>query len=142
MTSPLQAALWLDHREAKLFHVDRDGFDETKIHAPAQHVHRHGRGPGEGHQHPDDIVHFFDGVAHALAGVEELLVLGPSTAKLQFIRHLRERQPALERKVVGVESSDHPSDGQLAAHARKYFSRLGDSAGRAPEAVAAHSEKA
>jgi stalled ribosome rescue protein Dom34 len=123
MTSPVHAALWLDHREAKLFHVDRDGFDETKIRAPAHHVHRHARGPGEGHQHPDDMVRFFEEVARALTDIEELLVLGPSTAKLQFIRHLRERHPALEAKVVGVETADHPSDGQLAAHVKRYFAK-------------------
>ena len=30
--------------------------------------------------------------------------------------------PTLKKKVVGVETIDHPSDGQLVAHARKYFS--------------------
>ena len=29
--------------------------------------------------------------------------------------------PKLKKKVVGVETIDHPSDGQLVAHARKYF---------------------
>ncbi len=121
MTSHAHAALWLDHHEAKLFHVDRESFDETKMHARAHHVHRHGRGAGEGHEHPDDIVRFFEQVAKAAADVEQLLVIGPSTAKLQFLRHLRDRHPALEAKVVGLETVDHPSDGQLAAYAKRYF---------------------
>jgi hypothetical protein len=27
----------------------------------------------------------------------------------------------LEPKIVGVETVDHPTDGQLVAHARRYF---------------------
>ena len=30
---------------------------------------------------------------------------------------------ALETKVVGIETVDHPSDGQLVAFAKKYFKR-------------------
>ena len=123
MTSQIHAALWLDHREATLFHVDREGFDETKIHASARHVHRHPKGRGEPSEHPDDTQRFFEEVAHALSGVEELLVLGPSTAKLHFVRHLRAHHPALEAKVVGLETVDHPTDGQLAAYVKRYFTQ-------------------
>jgi hypothetical protein len=30
---------------------------------------------------------------------------------------------ALEAKVVGIETVDHPSDGQIVAFAKKYFKR-------------------
>jgi stalled ribosome rescue protein Dom34 len=120
MASHRHAALWIDHQQAKIFHVDLEGFDERSVQSPHHHVHRHPKS-GDTHQHPDDAVHFFGDVAKALADVEQVLVLGPSTAKLQFIRYLHAHDRALEAKVVGVESSDHPTDGQLLAHVKQYF---------------------
>ncbi|MGH7285430.1 MAG: translational machinery protein [Polyangiaceae bacterium] len=121
MTSPRHAAVWLDHHEAKIFHVDLEGFDERKIQSPAHHIHRHPKGASEPVAHPEDATHFFGEVAHALAGVEALLVVGPSTAKLQFLRYLREHDKTLEAKVVGIETVDRPTDPELVAHVKKYF---------------------
>jgi hypothetical protein len=38
---------------------------------------------------------------------------------------LHEHDRALERKIVGIETVDHPTDGQIIAYAKKYF-RLGE----------------
>jgi hypothetical protein len=38
-----------------------------------------------------------------------------------LVKHIGEHDPQLAKKIVGVESIDHPSDAQLVAHARKYF---------------------
>jgi stalled ribosome rescue protein Dom34 len=121
MTSPLHAAVWLDHQEARIFHVDLGGFDESKVHAPHRHVHRHLKGPSEGHEHPDDQHRFFAEVAQALAGAERILVVGPSTAKLQFERYLHEHDRTLEAKIAGLETVDHPTDPQLVAYVKRYF---------------------
>ena len=40
---------------------------------------------------------------------------------LELIKHIHVHDPALSDKVIGVETVDHPSDGQLVAFARKYF---------------------
>jgi stalled ribosome rescue protein Dom34 len=114
-------AIWIDHHEARLFHVSAGNVDESLIEAPAQHIHRHPKGGTEEHHHPDDVRHFFASVAKALDGVEQLLVVGPSTAKLQFLRYLREHVPALESRVVGIETADHPTDRQLIAHIKHHF---------------------
>ena len=121
MTSKLHAAIWIDHQEARVFHVDREGFDEKHVEAPQHHLHRHPKGAAEARQHPDDLPHFFGEVARALAGAEEILVMGPSTAKLQFLRYLREHDRSLEAKVVGLETVDHPTDAQTVAYVKRYF---------------------
>jgi stalled ribosome rescue protein Dom34 len=121
MTSHLHAALWLDHQEARIFHVDRDGSDEAKIRSPHRHVHRHPKGPAEAHEHPEDRTHFFKEVAQALADAEQILVVGPSTAKLELLRYLHEHERALEARVVGLETVDHPTDAQLVAYVKHYF---------------------
>lgn len=120
MTTHENATVWLDHQEARVFHVDADTSDETKLHAHQKHLHRHpARGTDRAHPHEADA--FFHDVAGTLSDAEQILVVGPSTAKLQFVRYLRERAPKLEAKVVGIESVDHPTDAQLVDYARRYF---------------------
>jgi hypothetical protein len=71
--------------------------------------------------HPADAQHYYRDVARALEDAAEILVVGPSTAKLEFIKYVHKHDHALEGRVVGVETVDHPTDGQLVAYARRYF---------------------
>jgi stalled ribosome rescue protein Dom34 len=121
MTAQTRAAVWLDHHEARIFHVDLDGFDERTLKAPTHHFHRHPKGPSEPHAHPDDEHRFFADVTKALASAEQILVLGPSTAKTQFLGYLQDHARALAGRVVGIETSDHPTDAQIVAHVRSHF---------------------
>jgi stalled ribosome rescue protein Dom34 len=116
------AAVWIDHHEARVFHVDPTNSDESTIAAPGAHVHRRSKDQElRVRNHPDDEHKFFHAVARALEGQDEILILGPSKTKLHFFRYLHEHEPALEPRVVGVESADHPTDAQLVAHIRHYF---------------------
>jgi hypothetical protein len=58
-----------------------------------------------------------------LEGAEEVLVVGPSAAKLEFMRYVHKHDQATEAKIVGIETVDHPTDGQLVAYANQYFKR-------------------
>jgi stalled ribosome rescue protein Dom34 len=119
--STYHAAVWMDHHEARIFHLGLDAADEATVKAPHAHVHRHPKGPTAEHNHPDDLRHFFREVAKALEGAQEILVGGPSTAKTQFLAYVHEHDRALEPKIAKVEAIDHPTDAQLVAHARQYF---------------------
>ena len=121
MKSNRHLALWIDHQEARIFHVCAGGVEVQAVHAPTHHVHRHPKGPTAEHNHPDDAHHFFRSVAHALEGAERILVVGPSTAKLHFLRHAFMHDRTLGPRIIGVETVDHPTDGQLVAFSRKYF---------------------
>ena len=65
---------------------------------------------------------FLHAVAQSFADAGEVLIAGPGSAKTELVKHIEQHDPTLKKKVVGVETIDHPSDGQLVAHARKYFS--------------------
>jgi stalled ribosome rescue protein Dom34 len=119
--SSYHAAVWLDHHEARIFHIDLDSSEEAKVRAPAHHIHRHEKGPTPKHEHPDDLRHFFREVTSALQGAQEILVEGPSTAKAQYLSYVHEHDSALGRRIVKVETADHPTDAQLVAHARRVF---------------------
>jgi stalled ribosome rescue protein Dom34 len=121
----------MDHQEARIFFVNVDAFATLNVRSPTRHVHRHPVSR-EDKQHPVDAKHFFDEVARELAGTGEILILGPSTAKLDFIRYLHAHDPVLERRVIGVETVDHPTDGQLVAHVRRYFRAIDRMRGTQP----------
>jgi stalled ribosome rescue protein Dom34 len=121
VTTTTRTAVWLDHREAHVFHVTAQGFDETTVTTPQHLHHRHPKGESGAKEHPDDEVHFFRAIARSIEGAHHILIAGPSTAKLHFLRYLQGHDPTLAAHVVGIETVDHPTDGQLAAYVRTYF---------------------
>ncbi len=111
------AAVWLDHQEAKIYQIDPKDFEISKVNAPHHHVKRKAEEQGK-----HSVQHrYFDDISNLLKGSEELLIVGPSSAKLDFIRYLHKHEHALEAKVLGVETLDHPTDAQLVAYVRHYF---------------------
>ena len=67
------AVVWIDHKEARIFHVHPEAADESRIFSPQHHVHRHPKGRGEPREHPDDARHFFDDVARGLVLMKSVL---------------------------------------------------------------------
>jgi stalled ribosome rescue protein Dom34 len=114
------AAVWIDHKEARVFHLEAKTFDESTLHAP-HHVARHPKSQTSDKYHPEEERQFFREVAQALEGANEILVVGPSTAKLHFLKYVHKQDEALEQRIVGIETVDHPTDRQLAAYVRQYF---------------------
>jgi hypothetical protein len=51
----------------------------------------------------------------------EVLIVGPGLAKGELVKHLGSHDPVWRKKIVGVETVDHPTDKEVVAHARKYF---------------------
>jgi stalled ribosome rescue protein Dom34 len=105
-------AVWLDHDNARVFHVTAESFVETTVHAPKHQIRRN---------QPSDEGHYFRDVAKHLATADAILLLGPSLTKLHFLRWLREHASVIEARVVGMETVDHPTDRQIVAHVRAYF---------------------
>ena len=119
---PTHAVVWIDHKEARVFHVHPESVEETTILAPQHHFHRHPKSrSGESKEHPDDAQRFHSEVARALDGADAILIVGPSSGKLEFFKFAQEHERRLAAKVVGVESADHPTDGEIVARAKSYF---------------------
>jgi stalled ribosome rescue protein Dom34 len=121
MISNHHVAVWIDHHEARIFHINAERIDENTVRASTHHVHRDPNGPGTETRHADDAPRFFREIARQLEGAHRVLVVGPSTAKLQFIHYVFKHDPALEPRTIAVETVDPPTDGQLMAHLRRYF---------------------
>jgi hypothetical protein len=117
--------IWIDSNEARIFAFGKDSVTESSVHSKRQdHVHRHPKdGLTRAHEHPNDDGRFFDDVRLALKGPGRILIVGPGVAKLHFLRHAQLHEPALEARVAGIETVDHPTDRQIVAYARQYFAR-------------------
>jgi len=115
-------AVWIDHKEARVFHVGEGLVDKSTVLAPLHHIHhKHPKGPEGARRHPDDAKRFFRAVVDTMQERDDVLIVGPSTAKLDFVRFVHEHDAPLESRIVGVETVDHPTDGQIVAFATRYF---------------------
>lgn len=112
--------VWLDQAEAHVIHFNREAAESEIIKTASVHS-QHQKAGVQAHQHATENVPYLDDIAAAIAASEEILVVGPGQEKMSLIKHLNKSHAAIADKVVGVESVDHPSDGQLLAYARKYF---------------------
>jgi hypothetical protein len=103
--------VWIDQKEARIFHVEPEAATESTVHAP-HFVHRHPGGSDRAKDHPDDARRFFQDVARVLLDAEGIIIVGPYVHKHDHL---------LEPKIIGVETMDHPTDGQIVAYAKHYF---------------------
>ncbi|MBK6694071.1 MAG: translational machinery protein [Myxococcales bacterium] len=116
------AVVWLDHQQARVFHITAEAFDEATFKAPKHHVtSSHGARDQHARGETREAAQFFEAIARALSDSQEILVLGPGTAKLALVKHMHKHDPKVEARIVGVETADHPTDAQIVAHARAYF---------------------
>lgn len=118
------AVVWLDHLNAKVIDFTVAEQHVQIVHSESDHrqVHRKSGAPGSG-KHAEDRA-YFDAIVNALGDARDVLVAGPGMAKQAFVKDLEHRHPEWARRVVGVETMDHPSVDQLLVAARRYFKRV------------------
>ncbi len=109
------AVVWMDHSEAHVLMFDKEHVEAQRVKARSHHTPKHG--------HVGADKDFFKQVADALSGATEVLLTGPANAKIEFRDYCKHNAHAVEKAVVDVVTTDHPSDAQVVAMARQYFSR-------------------
>jgi stalled ribosome rescue protein Dom34 len=120
-TPHFHAVVWIDHSQARIFHIGLGGDDEVTLHPhlPTRHLHHKANTTGSGHAAPDKA--FMAEVTDALRNAGEILIIGPASAKTELAKFLREKYPAIGNRIVAVEAADHPSDGEIVAYAKTHF---------------------
>jgi stalled ribosome rescue protein Dom34 len=121
MTTHFHAVVWIDHSQARIFHVGLTGDDELTLHPhlPTRHLHHKANEVGSGHTAPDK--EFMAEVANALSDTGEILIMGPASAKTELAKYIREEQPAIGQRIVAVEAADHLTDREIVAYAKRHF---------------------
>lgn len=122
--SHVHAVVWLDHREARVIDFSSDDVHKAVVRSHAGHRQVHHRSGSVSGTHLQDDQKFFDEVIAAVGDAKEVLVVGPGQTKAGFRHFVDDRHRDFGRRIVGVESLDHPSDGELLNFARKYFVKV------------------
>lgn len=112
--SLFHAVVWLDHQAAHVLQFDPSHVEAQQVRSETHHTRQHGAAVRDEHE-------FFGEVCDALAGVTEVLVTGGHTAQADFRHYVAKHRPQVAAQIVGWETVDHPTEGQLVALARKYF---------------------
>ena len=121
--SHYHSVVWIDHQKATVWQFTSDAEQHQVIHS-----HDHGKVHNRksthgGHGHSANHK-FFDDVAQALTGTHEILILGPALTKQEFAGYLKDKHAPLAKAIVAVENSDHPTDAEVLAFARRHFEAL------------------
>lgn len=121
MPSHFHAVVWLDHSQARIFHLGLSGSDEVTLHPhlATRHLHHKANAIGSGHAAPDKA--FYADITKALADAGEILIIGPAAAKTELASHIRSHAPDLAKRIAAVEAADHPSDKEIVAYAKRHF---------------------
>lgn len=121
--STIHAVLHVDHQAAQVLQFDAEHVEAQKIKAHTHHTRQHGSTVRTEHE-------FFGHVCDALAGIAEVLVVGSHTAQADFRHYADKHRPETARRIVGYETTDHPTENQLVALARQYFLKYDRMAGK------------
>jgi stalled ribosome rescue protein Dom34 len=108
------AVVAIDHQTAQILQFDEEHVRAQKVKAHTHHTKQRGSNVRTEHE-------FFGEVCDALAGISEVLVTGPGTGISDFEHYAKKHRPETARHVVAYETTDHPTEAQLVAMARKYF---------------------
>lgn len=117
--STYHAVVWMDHSEAHVLSFDREHVQAQKIRSRSHHKHQGKSGDTT----------YFPAISAALGGHHEVLLTGPGQAREEFRAWVQKHQPEAAKLIVDSVRSDHPSDAQIVALARKYFVRFDQMAG-------------
>ena len=118
------AVVWIDHQEAHVIQFNADEHENATVSTRSKYGHLHQKAGvvGSGHHVADQT--YLHEVVEAVASANEILIVGPSSAKLELMKHMVKHDANIVSKVVGIETVDHPSDAQLLAYAKKSFTRI------------------
>jgi len=122
------AGLWIDHRKAIVVFTGNGG-EETRIIESGMEKHVRFSGGGRSEQgRADDqrdkkftghLNKYFDEVVSHIGDVEAILIFGPGEAKGELEKRLAKK--GLSGRIVGIETVDKMTDGQIAAKVRQHF---------------------
>jgi stalled ribosome rescue protein Dom34 len=115
------ALVWIDHRQADIIFFDRHAAESKLVrhHGAPRSIHHKAGTTGSGHIVEDTL--YLNEVAAELREVDEILIVGPSHAKWELKAYVERRAHEIARRIVGVETINHPTEGQLLAYAQHYF---------------------
>ena len=122
-----EVGLWIDHRETVIVIVTDEGEEIRRITSNMEKHVRFSSGSSEDgsaedvrdRQFANRLNRYYADVIACIRDAESILILGPGEAKSELEKRLESEK--LDGRIVGVETVDKMTDGQIAAKVRQRF---------------------
>lgn len=115
------AVIWLDHQEARVIRFNADDC-EVEIVWPAFPAHSQDIRPGGPSLACTPAeTQFFRDVVSACEETIAVLLTGPSTAKVEFVKFLHRQSPQTAVRIRALETWEHVTDHKLLDEGRQLF---------------------
>lgn len=125
---PKHTAVWIDHNEARVFRLDPKAAEQDE--PPAMVTLTHTQEPmmkPEGNKRgAKSVKRFFKKVGRSLEGKGDILLVGPATTKLAFLRFAHKHHRSVDKRIVGIETVEHPTGAGFLSYAKGFFAARGD----------------
>jgi stalled ribosome rescue protein Dom34 len=121
MPGYFHSVVYIDHAEALVFAFSENDVQESRIHPKDRNGNIHHKAGSSGSGHAHDSKAYLTAVTDALQPSHEILIVGHGTAKEELASFIRDHVPALAPRIMGVETVDQPTKGEILAFARKFF---------------------
>ena len=108
------ALVWLDHHHAKVIRIGGETNAVTRVQEDTHDTRQHNSAVRMQHE-------FFGAVCDALVRFEQVVVTGSGQAQSDFRHYVTTHRSALLSVLVGWETVNHPTDGELVALAATFF---------------------
>jgi stalled ribosome rescue protein Dom34 len=119
--APTHAVVWLDFHQAKVFLITAEDVEARRIKADTPHRRIHHKAQVRGSGHVRDDRTYFEAILAAIEEADSWLIAGPGETKKDLENYLEGHGEELRKRLVGVESMDHLTAGELIKQARKLF---------------------
>ena len=108
------AVAFVDHHTAQVLQFAPDDAQIHTVHEHLQFTRQHRSEVRSEHE-------FFGEVCDVLEGIATVLVVGGHNGLADFRHYVDKHRPLAASRIAGYEVVDHPTDNQLIAFARTYF---------------------
>jgi stalled ribosome rescue protein Dom34 len=117
--SSILAVVWLDFHQAKVFLMAAQDIAAGRVRADTPHRQIHHKAQVRGSGHVRDDRTYFEAILAAVEEADSWVIAGPGGTKKDLEKYLDGHGEELKKKLAGVESMDHPTEGELLKQAGK-----------------------
>ncbi len=126
-----QTVAWIEDRETQIWRAENGLHLEATIAASSIALPD---SPSDSLHNIDHSTAYFAQVAQALDKADEILIVGPSAIKVEFVKYMHKKDHGFDPRILGVETMEHSDDHELAGYVQRYFKeggprRLGQGSG-------------
>jgi len=120
------AAIWIDSVHAKIFNFTGEKTEilQLKPHGPRHHAEttgvNHTKAEGDSEKFYHEVAEFIEKSPEA-----KWLVMGAGLGHTHFVHHIQRHHPRYAKNIIGSQTTDHLTDPQITALAKKIFIQEG-----------------